>query len=168
MFIQVLGNFSNRAKKDERCLAQNDQDWDSPVLGLVIWSKRPGRRPYRTLSRKEPGMLAKIYRTVWCARRQATLPRTNSRCAFNGGHVAATSAGPMVGRPHQTVRCAQRPKAPTTDSMVGSTGYWRGSLTVHCPVCTEHSSAPRNRRQQRPSKWGLNDSLVPWRYKRTP
>jgi hypothetical protein len=29
MSIQVLGNFSNRAKKEERSLAQNDQDWAS-------------------------------------------------------------------------------------------------------------------------------------------
>jgi hypothetical protein len=160
MFIQVLGNFSNRAKRRKEVWLKMTKIgivWcapDSPVLGLVIWSKRPGRRPYRTLSKKESGMLAKIHRTVRCARWQATLPRTNGRIQRwpHGGHVCW---------------CARRPKALMADSTAVSTGY-RGSLTVHCSMCIGQSGAPADRRQPRPSKWRSNGSSVPWGYKRTP
>jgi hypothetical protein len=62
---------------------------------------------------------------------------------------------------HRTIRC------PTPDSPVphgkGNQPIRRFSVascarTVHCPVCTEKSSAPTDRRQELPTKWSSNGS----------
>jgi hypothetical protein len=77
--------------------------------------------------------------------------------AISAGHVAE----PTARRGHRTIRCApDMSGAPTALWLptVGSTVEGKKSGTGHCPVCTELSGAPDDRRQELPSQIALNGS----------
>jgi hypothetical protein len=101
-----------------------------------------------------------IHRTVRCAPdcpvSQRSVGLTVSR-AICVGHVAK----PTARRGHRTIRCApDMSGAPTAPKFatVGCAILGRKSGTGQCPVCTELSGAPRDRRQELPSQIALNGS----------
>jgi hypothetical protein len=133
----VLGNSSSRAKLKKRSLAKFGQNWaclgntglsgvhrtvcdvlDCTMVELTTLEKLVERFGYNSLDclvctelTSEPG-----------GQRLSLVPTVDA------GSTTAMCFWPTVNRPHQTVRCARRPKDPTANSMVGVVGMERNSI----------------------------------------
>jgi hypothetical protein len=114
--------------------------------------------------------MAIIHRTVRCAP-DCPVSQRSAGPTVGCGICARHVAGPTVERGHRTVRSAPdmsgAPTAPRS-ATVGCAISGRKSGTGQCPVCTGLSGAPDDRRQDWPSRFALNGSLLPWDYKRDP
>jgi hypothetical protein len=113
----------------------------SSVHWIVRCMVRPTMRSQKFLP-----MSAIIHRTVRTRRRTV-------RWASGQQLVATPALGQRsTGAPGQSSAPGSRNQPIRGFSTASS------ACTIHCPVCTGHSGAPADRRQQWPSKWSSNGS----------
>jgi hypothetical protein len=78
--------------------------------------------------------------------------------------LSTTSTGANGHLAHRTVRCTIEKEINQSGDSLSCTV--RVLFTVRC--ATRQSGAPTNRRQELPTKWSSNGSLLLWGYKRDP